>query len=98
MDNTGGAITNERMRVLLLGKHTGSTRFEHSVLPGRLGGAAASSGQSRSGGGSPGTEQGGFGDGAAFSPLIRANLDRASPHGCTGCSTPQQYGLATQAV
>ena len=67
MDNTGGAIINERMRVLLLGKHTGSTRFEHSVLPGRLGGAAASSGQSRSGGGSPWTEQGGFGDGAAFS-------------------------------
>ena len=67
MDNTGGAIINERMRVLLLGKHTGSTRFEHSVLPGRWGGAAASSGQSRSGGGSPGTEQGGFGDGAAFS-------------------------------
>ena len=56
MDNTGGAIINERMRVLLLGKHTGSTRFEHSVLPGRWGGAAASSGQSRSGGGSPGLQ------------------------------------------
>ena len=54
MDNTGGAIINERMRVLLLGKHTGSTRFDHSVLPGRWGGAAASSGQSRSGGGSLG--------------------------------------------